>query len=127
VVGHRVVVQVDTVAIGVLDGAPVEGQRVGGDADAVVVAVRGLDEILEREVASTSVRREHLPKLRVPRGGAYCQRYAWPPGDGRFWPIESGMHHDGIAEGVHATRWWAHQVHVFQRESRVLRERRAAE
>jgi hypothetical protein len=119
VVGHRVVVQVDTVAIGVLDGAPVEGQRVGGDADAVVVAVRGLNDVFEREVPPPSVPREHAPELRVPRIRANRQRHPGPSGNDRFWSIEDGVHRDGTADGMHTARRRVDQVHVRHRKTSV--------
>ena len=80
VVGHRVMAHVDVVAVGILDGAAVDGQRVGGDADAVVVAIRGLNHILESEwemawliMAGVIVRNLRVPgvgRLSSARAGA---------------------------------------------------------
>jgi hypothetical protein len=119
VIRCRVVAEVGISAVGVLDGASVEAQRVYGNADAVVVAVRGLNDVFEREVPPPSVPREHAPELRVPRIRANRQRHPGPSGNDRFWSIEDGVHRDGTADGMHTARRRVDQVHVRHRKTSV--------
>ena len=65
--GYRRVRQVGVGgAVGALDGATGEGQRVGGDADAVVVAVPLLHGVVEEQAGRTSPSRSGgVPRLRA--------------------------------------------------------------